>query len=171
MRLMSTLFLFALAMTAGCGGCQSCFGTAQPGDDAATTAIAPSASAVSPLTKDAAAEASASGDAAADAASYDGSFLVATDGGVPRPKAPMPLGEFQTCGVYDGPLCQKDCKKGNCRQECDGVGCALTCAGGYCSQLCGATGKCKLSCAGGHCVQVCSSPQDCTKECTGGSCE
>jgi len=171
---MSTLFLLALGMTAGCGGCESCFGTQTPGDEAG---MAPSATttAVTPLAKgDAAAEAGASntnGDAGYDAAILDASWLVATDGAIPRPKAPMPLGEFQSCSVYDGPLCTKDCKKGNCRQECEGVGCALTCAGGYCSQFCGATGKCKLTCAGGHCVQVCSTAQDCTKECAGGSCE
>ena len=35
----------------------------------------------------------------------------------------MAVGAFQSCGRYDGPLCEKPCPKGNCRQECDGVEC------------------------------------------------
>ena len=91
---------------------------------------------------------------------------------LPRPKAPpkMPLGAFQTCGVYDGPICEMVCKGGNCRQECDGVECVFKCPDGYCSQLCGAEARCKMTCGGGHCVQACAKSEGCTKECTGGDC-
>jgi hypothetical protein len=89
----------------------------------------------------------------------------------PRPKAPMPMGAFQSCGTYDGPLCVKDCKNGACRQECDGVKCELNCADGYCSQLCGLSGDCKLTCKGGHCIQVCARQESCVKECAGGDCQ
>jgi hypothetical protein len=92
---------------------------------------------------------------------------------VPRPQPPksMPMGPFQSCGVYDGPVCEKTCPAGNCRQDCDGVDCILNCQGGYCSQLCGPSAKCQLTCSGGHCTQVCSKPEECTKTCAGGACQ
>lgn len=170
MRLTRVLFLSALAMVSGCGGCDSCFGTAQPGDYDATVPLPTTAR---PL---AAADAGPSMPSATDAGSDAGPAEATTEpvprpSSVPRPKAPMPLGEFQVCGVYDGPRCEKKCDKGACRQECDGVECELSCKAGYCSQLCGASGKCAMSCAGGHCVQVCTKPEGCIKTCTGGSCE
>lgn len=171
MRLTRVLLLSALAMVSGCGGCDSCFGTAQPGD---YDGAAPVATTARPLAGDAAPkpvpEATDAGDAAPAPATAT-TEPVPRASSVPRPKAPMPLGEFQVCGVYDGPRCEKKCPKGACRQECDGVECELSCAAGYCSQLCGASGKCALSCAGGHCVQVCANPEGCVKTCTGGSCE
>ena len=94
--------------------------------------------------------------------------------GPPAPKLtskpPMPSGAIQSCGVYDGPLCQKECSRGNCRQDCDGVSCELSCPGGWCSQLCGEQGKCKMTCSGGHCAQACTKQEGCTKDCTGGDC-
>lgn len=170
MRLTRVLFLSALAMVSGCGGCDSCFGTAQPGDydaTAATTTARPLA------TGDAAPGAASVTDAGSEAAAPATATTepVPRPSSVPRPKSPMPLGEFQVCGVYDGPRCEKACNKGACRQECDGVECELSCKAGYCSQLCGASGKCAMSCAGGHCVQVCTKPEGCIKTCTGGSCE
>jgi hypothetical protein len=165
-------FLSPLAMVAGCGGCDSCFGTKQPGDEAPstiTTATSTPRAVVAPEAGDATeGERDAGNDAGPEAAATEPTPRAS---GVPRPKAPMPLGAFEVCGVYDGPRCEKSCLKGACRQECDGVECELTCNGGYCSQLCGATGKCVMSCNGGHCVQVCTNPEGCTKSCTGGSCE
>lgn len=172
MRLSRVFFVLALVMIPGCGGCDSCLGTAQPGDEAGTAATSTSR----PL---AAAEAGA-------AAAGDSGVLPTTDGGkktldpipymrdgggLPRPKAPMPLGDFQSCGVYEGPLCEKTCNGGACRQECDGIDCVLSCKAGYCSQLCGPTGKCKLSCEGGHCTQLCMKAEGCTKDCAGGACD
>lgn len=122
-------------------------------------------------------------DAGADMEEDSGSKSVAKDAGgdaapyltmpaIPRPSgAPMPLGDIQSCGVYDGPLCKMECPKGNCRQECDGVNCELTCKAGWCTQLCGsATNNCKLSCPGGHCTQVCMKQDNCFRECAGGNC-
>lgn len=169
MRVMRIVFVSALVMVTGCGGCDSCFGTAQPGDDAAATTSTTSPRA---LPRDDAGDASADElDASRDASPEAAQEYPARDGGVPRPKAPMPLGDFQVCGVYDGPKCEKACLKGNCRQECDGVECELTCNGGWCSQLCGPSGKCKLTCNGGHCVQVCTRPEDCVKVCPQANCE
>jgi hypothetical protein len=173
MRFTRVLLLSALAImigVSGCGGCNSCFGTAQPGDYDATTPIATTArpATVGDAGPKAEPEATDAGDAAPAPANTE---PVPRPSSVPRPKAPMPLGEFQVCGVYDGPRCEKKCDKGACRQECDGVECELSCKAGYCSQLCGASGKCAMSCAGGHCVQVCTNPDGCVKTCTGGSCE
>jgi hypothetical protein len=159
-------------MVTGCGGCDSCFGKAQPGDfDAApepTVAIP-----VQPATVDAATTARPSeADAASEAgAESPSSTVTPRASGLPRPKSPMPTGAFQACGVYDGPLCEKACKKGACRQECEGVDCLLTCEKGYCSQLCQANATCKMTCQGGHCIQVCTNPKGCIKECSGGDCE
>ncbi len=155
-------------MVTGCGGCDSCFGTAQPGDDAAAISTATSRPLTIDATPDATEERDAGNEAASDAAPSE---PVPRPSSVPRPKAPMPLGEFQVCGVYDGPRCEKKCLKGACRQECDGVDCELACSGGYCSQLCAGSGKCKMTCNGGHCVQVCTNPDGCDKQCAGGSCE
>lgn len=168
MRFTRVLFLSALAMVSGCGGCNSCFGRAEPGDYDATTPVATTTA--RPLAADAGPKAEPE---PADAAVAKPATTepVPRASGVPRPKAPMPLGEFQVCGVYDGPRCEKKCDKGACRQECDGVECELSCKAGYCSQLCGASGKCAMSCAGGHCVQVCTNPEGCIKTCAGGSCE
>jgi hypothetical protein len=172
MRLIRIVFLSSLAMVTGCGGCDSCFGTAQPGDDASFTtttatprAVAPDAGApdAAPLEHDAGHD--------AGPAPEPTTQPVPMMSALPRPKAPMPLGSFEVCGVYDGPKCEKACPKGACREECDGVECDLTCLGGYCSQLCGPSGKCNLSCAGGHCVQVCTREEGCTKDCKGGNCE
>ena len=169
MRLTRVLFLSALAMVSGCGGCDSCFGTAQPGDFDAT---APVTTTAKPLAMAEAGPSVEPVDAGSDSAAAPATTEpVPRASGVPRPKSPMPLGEFQVCGVYDGPRCEKKCDKGACRQECDGVECELSCKAGYCSQLCGASGKCAMSCAGGHCVQVCTNPAGCIKTCAGGSCE
>jgi len=171
---MRHVFLFALSMVAGCGGCDSCIGKA-PGDDAASYVPVQPLPGTTPAARDAGdSDAEPRGDGGRDAG--DGgeglsAAAVPTQPTIPRPKAPMPMGAFQSCGVYDGPLCEKTCPKGACRQECDGVECSLTCAGGYCSQFCAAGGKCKLSCAGGHCVQVCTKADGCTKDCAGGACE
>ena len=169
MRLIRILSVCALGMVAGCGGCDSCFGPA-PGDDAAT----PTATGSSPLVvADGAVAPRADSDGGSDAGATDAAKDAwnSTPLSVPRPKAPMPIGAYQSCGVYDGPLCTKECANGNCRQDCDGVKCELTCKGGYCSQLCGPAGECKLTCKGGHCVQVCTKPEGCTKECAGGDCQ
>lgn len=177
MRLSRVLFGLALVMVPGCGGCDSCFGTAQPGDEAGTAATSTSTS-----------SRPANLIAEAGVVTADSSVATATDGGktglaptpylrdgggLPRPKAPMPLGDFQSCGTYEGPLCEKTCNGGACRQECDGVDCVLSCKGGYCSQLCGPTGTttCKLSCEGGHCTQLCMRDDGCTKDCKGGACD
>jgi hypothetical protein len=174
MRIFRTLLLSSLGLVAGCGGCDSCFGRPEALDDASFPSE-PARSAA-PRVVDAGpaqVEKDASADAPSDsaAATTDAAYLTAPSA-IPRPRsAPMPLGGFQTCGVYDGPLCEKTCPKGNCRQECDGVRCDLSCAAGYCSQLCGAEGTCKMTCNGGHCVQVCAKAEGCTKECAGGSCE
>ena len=169
MRLTRIVFYASLALVTGCGGCDSCFGTAQPGDyDAtpiATTTGRPLATAVADASP------AEERDAGKEAAAEPAPDPVPRASSLPRPKAPMGLGPYQVCGVYDGPLCTLECKTGNCRQECDGVDCVLTCPAGYCSQLCGPAGKCKLTCVGGHCVQACSKPEDCVKECSGGNCQ
>ena len=170
MRLPRIVFYSSLALVTGCGGCDSCFGTAQPGDYDATPITTTTAKPLA-AAADAGSAVVEPHDAAADATPPAPAEPAPRPSALPRPKAPMPLGAFQICGNYDGPLCTKDCPSGNCRQECDGVECALTCAGGYCSQLCGATGKCKLTCVGGHCVQACTKAEGCTKECSGGNCE
>ncbi len=172
MKLLHGLFLFSLGASAGCGGCDSCFGARQPGDDAVPSAVpTPVASPIvvhkrvdaAPVKE----EETKTPDAGAAAPAP-----IATLSAMPRPSgAPMPIGAFQSCGVYDGPRCEKKCDKGNCRQECDGVECDLTCAGGYCSQLCGPQAACRMTCTGGHCIQVCSSPQGCVRECSGGACQ
>lgn len=176
MRLSRVLFVLALVMVPGCGGCDSCFGAAQPGDEAGTAATSTSTSRPATLAVEAGVDAAV--DSGVTAATDAGNKLapipyLRDGGGLPRPKAPMPLGDFQSCGTYEGPLCEKACKGGACRQECDGVDCVLTCKGGYCSQLCGPTGttKCTLSCEGGHCTQLCMRPEGCTKDCAGGACD
>lgn len=170
------VFLSALAvlglMGAGCGGCDSCFSN-HAGDDASIPTAPPR-----PTTVDASVARDPEEDAGPKEKPKDaGSDAMpalpptALASAVPRPKSSLPTGAFQSCGVYEGPLCERKCPKGACRQECDGVKCALSCAGGYCSQLCGASGECTLSCPGGHCVQVCARPDGCTKDCAGGGCE
>ena len=95
MRLTRVLFLSALAMVSGCGGCDSCFGTAQPGDYDATAPLA--STAARPLaTGDAAPGAASATDAGSDAAPATATTEpVPRPSSVPRPKSPMPLGEFQ----------------------------------------------------------------------------
>src|SRR3972149_3609448 len=103
MRVMRALFLSALGMVTGCGGCDSCFGKAAPGDYDATTPTSPLVTAV-----EAGAEAAAAHrdeDAGSDAGTPTPSTsAVPRASGLPRPKSPMPMGAFQACGVYDGPL-------------------------------------------------------------------
>jgi len=168
-----------LALLSGCGDCGSC------GPDSKTKSEPePSSTDTAPLESPTGAKADA-GKAARDAGDMeeDGGSKSAKDAGgdagkfdaipvTPRPSgAPMPMGDIQSCGVYDGPLCKKDCEKGNCRQECDGVNCELNCKGGWCAQTCGAqSGSCKLLCPGGHCVQVCMKQDNCTRECPAGNC-
>ena len=171
MRSLHLLLIPIFALFAGCNGCDSCFSKAQPGD------VVPTATTSGPALPQSTAPDAGGGGArsnSSDGGKADSGSPFAepalTMSAVPRPKAPMPVGAFQSCGVYDGPLCVKDCPKGNCRQECDGVECELTCKGGYCSQLCGGEGKCKLTCAGGHCVQACTHKEACIKECAGGDC-
>jgi hypothetical protein len=173
--LFALLGLFASA--SGCGGCESCLGGGlRPSDDAAAEpepeeSPTPRSVVDAKAPVDAAAEdrdARARGDGG-DAAALTREDIPAMPS-LPRPKAPMPMGGFQSCGVFDAPLCKKDCPKGNCRQECDGVSCELTCKAGWCSQLCGPNAKCAMTCAGGHCVQVCTNADDCTKDCAGGDC-
>ena len=154
MRGMRTLFLGALALISGCGGCDSCLSTQAVEDAAPATAASPSPVARPDAGADAARDEDAGRDAATGAKAEP--TLLRDGGALARPKSPMPTGAFQACGVYDGPICPKDCPKGACRQECDGVECELTCAGGYCSQLCGATAKCRMTCKGGHCIQACT---------------
>lgn len=174
MRLSRVLLGLALVMVPGCGGCDSCFGTAQPGDEAG--AAATSTSRPASVSVDASVVATDSGIVTATDSGTTGlapTPYLRDGGGLPRPKAPMPLGDFQSCGTYEGPLCEKSCNGGACRQECDGVDCVLSCKGGYCSQLCGPTGTttCKLSCEGGHCTQLCMRAEGCTKDCKGGACD
>jgi hypothetical protein len=170
-RYRSLVLTVPFLLLGGCGGCDSCFSAAGPDDDAAASATS------HPLTKPVVdAAPAAEPDATEDASSTDAAVSTKDATAIPiptvaRPKAPMPLGAYQVCGKYDGPLCEKACPKGACRQECDAVKCDLTCVGGYCSQVCGIQGECKLSCPGGHCIQVCAKPEGCTKDCAGGSCE
>jgi hypothetical protein len=172
MRLTRVVVLSSLALVTGCGGCDSCFGTAQPGDyDATPTVTSPAKPLATAATVDASAAAPEERDAGKEAAAEPATDPVPRPSSLPRPKGPMPLGPYQVCGVYDGPLCTLDCTVGNCRQECDGVDCVLACPKGYCSQLCGAAGKCKMTCVGGHCAQACTKAEDCTKECSGGNCQ
>jgi hypothetical protein len=170
MQVMRIVFLSALGLVAGCGGCDSCFSKPSAEDDAAVPARAATAA---PLAVADASEAAAPADEKSDAGSEAGTEAVPVPraSSLPRPKGPMPMGSFQSCGRYDGPLCEKTCPKGNCRQECDGVDCLLTCEKGYCSQMCGASAKCTMTCQGGHCVQACTKPEGCVKSCAGGSCE
>lgn len=174
MRVMRTAFLIALGLVSGCGGCESCLGNqaipldSEPPESPATTATA------APLARsDAAITAQPAEDSGQPAEKIPPAPYMRDAGPLLRPKMPpgMALGTFQTCGVYDGPLCEKKCPKGGCRQECDGVACALMCELGYCSQLCGGAGKCTMTCPGGHCTQACTVATDCTKTCTGGSCD
>lgn len=169
-----------LSLLAGCGDCGSCGGDGKSKADADPSATEPD-----PITSPDAIDASLA--KRKDAADDDGGAKKATDAGVdandpralaPLPEplarpsgAPMPMGAMQSCGVYDGPLCVKECPKGNCRQECDGVKCELTCKGGWCSQRCGPAGECKMTCAGGHCVQQCQKADGCQRECSGGDCK
>ena len=171
MRVPRIVFYSSLALVTGCGGCDSCFGTAQPGDYDATAPITTTTAKPLATAADAAPAEPEERDAGKEAAAEPAAEPFQRAPSLPRPKAPMPLGSFQVCGVYDGPVCTRDCKNGNCRQECDGVECVLTCPAGYCSQLCGAAGKCKMTCVGGHCVQACTKPEDCVKECSGGDCQ
>lgn len=165
-------FLSGLALVSGCGGCDSCLGAPSAEDAAAVTMEPrpPPPLARPDVASDAARDDDAGREGAPEAAAEPTPYL-RDGGGLPRPKAPMPLGAFVSCGVYDGPACEKACPNGACRQECDGVECVLSCAAGYCSQLCGPTGRCRMTCNGGHCVQVCSNRADCIKECAGGGCE
>lgn len=168
MRTTRAISLAALAFLGGCGGCDSCI--AKPEDMTLTEPPAPS---VAPQVVPRVTADDNDGGIDIDAAvqkAIDAGVTVPFASALPRPKAPMPIGAYQACGVYDGPLCEKTCLKGACRQECDGVECKLSCGGGYCSQLCGANAKCTMTCEGGHCTQACTSPDGCTKECPGGSC-
>lgn len=172
MRIPRIVFLSALALVTGCGGCDSCFGAKEPGDDdaSAVTTARPQTVVAPPDAEPPPAPVETGDDAGKPAAP--------TASEIPRnvvpprpPKAPMPLGATQSCGVYEGPHCERECKNGNCRQDCDGVECTLKCDDGYCSQFCGPDGKCRMTCNGGHCIQVCSRPTDCLKECAGGNCQ
>ncbi len=171
MRLVPTLFLLALASMAGCGGCDAC-GSTKAGDLTSTTSPQATTEPVVVETHDSGVKPTfdAGGDASSASVPTTPVVPLAVSA-PPRPRGPMPMGDYQSCGVYDGPLCTKECKNGNCRQECDGTDCVLTCAGGYCSQMCGASGTCRLNCKGGHCVQVCTADTGCIKDCAGGSCE
>lgn len=163
----TVLVAFYTACLFGCGTCGTC-DQKQPGDD---DAIAPTATGVKPTTKkDGGADepAEASTTKSTDAmAMFDATPIV----GMPilrlPTRPPIPPGPIQSCGVYDGPLCEKICEKGNCRQDCDGVECTLACPGGYCVQQCGAQAKCRMTCKGGGCMQVCSKQEGCVKECDG----
>ncbi|HVJ92398.1 MAG TPA: hypothetical protein VM580_21505 [Labilithrix sp.] len=173
MRWLKPILFANLGLFAGCNGCDSCFSKPLPEDVVPTaTAPAPSVAPVAPRTTDAALPVERGEDAGgkSDGAAAREEPVVALSA-VPRPSnAPMPMGAFQACGVYDGPICHKSCPKGNCRQECDGVECTLACEGGYCSQVCGSQGKCLMTCPGGHCVQVCTKIDGCIRECAGGDC-
>lgn len=173
MRLPRLVFLSVLGLVSGCGGCDSCFGTKQPGDDDATAPLPVKPVATAASVDDAGDPSAKQRDAGSDAASSSdsGAVEVPRQAAPERPKAPMPKGAFQSCGVYEGPRCERECDKGNCRQECDGVECTLACNGGYCSQFCGPNAVCRFTCKGGHCVQVCSKSDGCIKECAGGHCE
>ena len=178
MNLRAILFLSLLA---GCGDCGSCGGDKQKGTDADPSATEPDPymspdaidAALAKRRDAAAAEDDAGKSTKPDAGAEAGSRADAPlPDPLPRPTgAPMPMGALQACGVYDGPLCVKECPKGNCRQECDGVKCELTCKGGWCSQRCGPAGTCKLTCAGGHCAQQCQKADGCSRECSGGDCK
>jgi hypothetical protein len=174
--ILRTIVLFSFL--AGCGDCGSCGGDGKKLPD-------PTATEPDPVTSPAAIDAGRAMRAEAGTGPEDAGKS-STDAGAdagPRPEAPlpeplprpsgapMPMGAMQSCGVYDGPLCQKECPKGNCRQECDGVNCELTCKGGWCSQRCGPLGTCKMTCAGGHCVQQCMKADGCVRECAGGDCK
>jgi hypothetical protein len=170
-RYANKLFFFSLAWIAGCGGgcdgCGSCSNKSETVEDKSptTVAVAPREASM-PATNDVAPEPTATNAAPVDTGPP---YLAASV--LPRPSgAPMPMGAMQSCGVYDGPLCEKTCPKGNCRQDCDGIRCVLDCAGGWCSQMCGESGTCTLRCGGGHCIQACANPDACTKDCAGGSC-
>src|SRR5262245_13118340 len=130
MRFLHGLFFLSLGtVSAGCGGCDSCFGSKEPGDVVPSATPATPLPPVQPKTVDAAPPVETA-PSARDAAPTP--VPVLTMSAVPRPSgAPMPMGAFQSCGVYDGPRCEKACDKGNCRQECDGVDCELACKGGY----------------------------------------
>ena len=176
-RFVNLRAILFLSLLAGCGDCGSCGGDGGKADadptaaepDPVTSPVAIDAGRTA--TKDAGEEEDASSkpaDAGSDGNTRPEAPLPEP---LPRPSgAPMPMGAMQSCGVYDGPLCVKECPKGNCRQECDGVSCELTCKGGWCSQRCGPVGTCKLTCAGGHCVQQCTKQDGCTRECSGGDC-
>jgi len=172
MRIMKAVSVLALALVSGCGGCESCMGKPGAVEDAAPETVTATTASAKPVA-DAGAPSDASREAAAPAPT---AITLLRDAAAPllRPTElakGMALGAFQSCGVYDGPLCEKKCEKGACRQECDGVQCLLTCAGGYCSQLCGIDGNCAMTCAGGHCVQACTKAEGCKKECGGGDCK
>ena len=174
MRLTRMSAASLLVFVVGCSnGCDTC--VAREGDfDAGSIAIDNTARVAPSVSVSASASATPPGpaDAGKDAQAQENNTPPAAVSLVPRPRgAPMPLGATQSCGVYDGPLCTKECTKGNCRQECDGVECNLECRGGYCSQVCGTQATCKLSGPGGHCVQVCMKAEGCTKDCRGGGCQ
>lgn len=169
MRLTRLLFLSALALVSGCGGCDSCFSKPSAEDDAAVPIT--TATPLPAVIADAAPEAAREEPKDAGAEAEAETVAIPRASSLPRPKGPMPMGSFQSCGRYDGPLCKKQCPKGNCRQECDGVECLLTCEKGYCSQMCGASATCTMTCQGGHCIQACTKPEGCLTSCAGGSCE
>lgn len=173
MRLPRILIPILLATASGCGACDSCFGTKQPGDDDLTAPVPAQPSAKPQAVEDAGEPSETTDDAGKDSSTADSGLVeVPRIAPPPRPSnAPMPLGAFQSCGVYEAPRCERECPKGNCRQECDGVECTLSCNGGYCSQFCGPTGTCRFTCNGGHCIQVCSRADGCIKECGGGDCQ
>jgi hypothetical protein len=172
MRSLHAAVFASLGLFSGCGGCDSCFSSKEPGDvvPAATPATAPP-----PTVERRVVDAAPPVEHDASTSEHDAGITpvpVLTMSAVPRPSgAPMPMGAFQSCGVYDAPRCEKTCDKGNCRQECDGVECELACTGGYCSQLCGAQATCRMTCNGGHCIQTCTKKDGCIRECAGGDCK
>ena len=110
----------------GCGGCDSCFSTAEPHDampmtspHALATAVAEAAVAMP--------EPDAGMEASSDAAVSNKDATAIPIPTVARPKAPMPLGAFQTCGKYDAPLCENAFRR--CQQR--GAEIAVVIAAGH----------------------------------------
>jgi hypothetical protein len=168
------LMLAALggALSFGCGQCGTCENCSDrpPAVETPATSSAPVATTPPPKPSAPVAEEPDAGvDAAADAGKTEPPFLTQPSM-VFSVRPPIPDGPHQSCGVYDGPVCRKECPKGNCRQDCDGVECELLCPFGYCRQLCGDHAKCRMTCTGGHCMQLCLKPEGCIKECSGGNC-